>query len=145
MAEGEGARASVRVHRTLTRAHARRVPPSHSQFFTFFQFNGTVGLLLGSLILSFAGSNAKNILFFVLAAVAGIGVLGVFAHLCIVKAFQAAQASFLAPFNYVKLIWATVLGYVLFGEIPDNRVFAGGAIIVATGLYVLWRERRRVD
>lgn len=79
------------------------------------------------------------------AMFAGIGVLGVFAHLCIVKAFQAAQASFLAPFNYVKLIWATVLGYVLFGEIPDNRVFAGGAIIVATGLYVLWRERRRVD
>ncbi len=74
---------------------------------------------------------------------AGIGVLGVFAHLCIIKAFQAAQASFIAPFNYVKLIWATIMGYILFGEVPASRVLAGSAIIIATGLYVLWRERRR--
>ncbi len=74
---------------------------------------------------------------------AGIGVLGVFAHLCIIKAFQAAEASFLAPFNYVKLLWATVLGYVLFGEVPASRVLAGSAIIIVSGLYVIWRERRR--
>jgi drug/metabolite transporter (DMT)-like permease len=76
---------------------------------------------------------------------AGIGLLGVFAHLCIIKAFQAAQASFLAPFNYVKLVWAAVLGYLMFGDIPDNRVLIGSAVIIATGLYLLWRERRPVD
>ena len=76
---------------------------------------------------------------------AGMGVLGVFAHLCIIKAFQAAQASFLAPFNYVKLVWAAVLGYLMFGDIPANRVLVGSAVIIATGLYVLWRERRPVN
>ncbi len=76
---------------------------------------------------------------------AGIGVLGVFAHLCIIRAFQAAQASFLAPFNYVKLVWAAVLGYLMFGDIPANRVLVGSVIIIATGLYVLWRERRLAD
>lgn len=76
---------------------------------------------------------------------AGIGVLGVFAHLCIIMAFQAAQASFLAPFNYMKLIWVTILGYMMFGDFPANHVLIGSGIIIATGLYVLWRERRRTD
>jgi drug/metabolite transporter (DMT)-like permease len=70
----------------------------------------------------------------------GIGVLGVGAHLCIICAFDEAPASLLAPFNYSKLIWAFGLGYIVFGHIPAPHVFTGSAILIVSGLYVLYRE-----
>jgi len=72
-----------------------------------------------------------------------IGALGAAAHLCLIKAFEAAQASLLAPLNYSKLVWATLAGYVVFGDLPGLNTVAGCALIVASGLYVLLSERRR--
>ncbi len=72
-----------------------------------------------------------------------IGGLGVGAHVCIIKAFEAAQASLLAPFNYAKLVWGVILGYAVFGDIPGAPVITGSAVIIASGLYVFWREGRR--
>ncbi len=74
---------------------------------------------------------------------AGIGALGAGAHFCFIRAFAVAEASFLAPFNYVKLIWVTGLGYLMFGDLPAPHVMLGSAVIIASGLYVLMRERRR--
>ena len=73
----------------------------------------------------------------------GIGVLGAGAHLCFIRSFEAAQASLLAPFNYTKLVWVVGLGYLMFGDVPAPHVLLGSAIIIASGLYVLMRERRR--
>ena len=73
----------------------------------------------------------------------GLGALGVAAHLCLIRAFALAQASLLAPFNYTKLIWAAVLGYLVFGDVPSLNTLAGSAVIIASGLYVVWRERRQ--
>ncbi len=73
----------------------------------------------------------------------GIGVLGAGAHICYILSFKAAQASFLAPFNYTKMVWVIGLGYLIFGEFPSPQVLLGSAIIIASGLYVLMRERRR--
>lgn len=73
----------------------------------------------------------------------GIGALGAGAHLCFIRSFEVAEASFLAPFNYTKLIWVTGWGYLLFGELPAPHVILGSVIIVASGIYVLMRERRR--
>lgn len=72
-----------------------------------------------------------------------IGALGAAAHLCLIKAFEMAQASLLAPLNYSKLIWATLAGFVVFGDLPSLNTAAGSALIVASGLYVLLRERHR--
>jgi drug/metabolite transporter (DMT)-like permease len=72
----------------------------------------------------------------------GIGALGAGAHLCFFRAFMWAQASFLAPFNYVKLIWVTIFGYMLFADIPAPHVILGSTVIILSGLYVLMRERR---
>ena len=73
----------------------------------------------------------------------GIGVLGAGAHICYILSFKAAQASFLAPFNYTKMVWVVGLGYLMFGDFPAPQVLLGSAVIIASGLYVLMRERRR--
>ncbi|NKB58630.1 MAG: EamA family transporter [Alphaproteobacteria bacterium] len=79
------------------------------------------------------------------AILLGIGALGAGAHVCFFRAFVFAQASFVAPFNYVKLIWVTAFGYMLFGDIPASHVILGSGVIIASGLYVLMRERRRAS
>lgn len=73
---------------------------------------------------------------------AGLGAMGAAAHFCMISAFERAQASLLAPFNYTKLIWVALLGYVVFGEVLGLTTLAGAALIVGGGLYSLWRETR---
>jgi drug/metabolite transporter (DMT)-like permease len=60
-----------------------------------------------------------------------------------IRAFTLAEASQLAPFNYIKLVWAVLIGYAVWGDVPDPRTWLGSAIIIASGLYVYWREQRR--
>jgi len=77
------------------------------------------------------------------AVLLGIGLIGVSAHFCMIRAFTLAEASQLAPFNYIKLVWAVLIGYAVWGDVPDPRTWLGSAIIIASGLYVYWREQRR--
>jgi drug/metabolite transporter (DMT)-like permease len=60
-----------------------------------------------------------------------------------IEALRFAQASTVSPFRYVSLIWAGLLGFLVFGETPDNWTIAGGALIVLAGLYLIHRETRR--
>ena len=57
------------------------------------------------------------------------------------QAYRIAQASSIAPYEYVMLIWVSGLSYFVWGEVPDGMTFLGSAIIVGAGLYVLQRER----
>lgn len=75
-----------------------------------------------------------------LMAVGGL-LLGI-AHVTLIEAFRAAPASAVSPFHYSQMIWAVLLGFVIFGELPDRWVAVGSTIIVGSGLYILWRERR---
>jgi drug/metabolite transporter (DMT)-like permease len=77
-----------------------------------------------------------------LAALVGLGVLGGLAHVLLTESYRYAPASVVAPFDYSSMIWAFVLGYAMFGEIPSVYVFAGAAIVTASGLFVIWRERQ---
>jgi len=72
-----------------------------------------------------------------------IGAMGTGAHVALLQAFARAEASLLAPFNYSKLIWVTIMGYLVFGDLPGFDTLIGSSIIVAAGLYVLYREGRR--
>ena len=72
-----------------------------------------------------------------------IGAMGASAHYCMIQAFSRAQASLLAPFNYSKLIWVTVLGFLVFDDFPGLDTLIGSTFIVAAGLYVLYRETRK--
>ncbi len=72
-----------------------------------------------------------------------IGVASTTGQWIVVLAFRYADASVLAPFSYIQLLWVTLLGFVIFGEVPDVWTVVGAAFIVASGLYTAHRERVR--
>jgi drug/metabolite transporter (DMT)-like permease len=72
-----------------------------------------------------------------------IGVASTAGQWIVVLAFRYADASVLAPFSYVQLLWVSILGFLVFGEVPDVWTVTGAAFIVASGLYTAHRERIR--
>ena len=74
-----------------------------------------------------------------------VGVLATITHLMIVRAFSIAPASTLAPFQYIEIISATFLGYYIFGDFPNNSQWVGTIIIIASGLFIFWRERQMAN
>ena len=72
-----------------------------------------------------------------------LSVTGVIGHSSLIYALSLAPASSLQPFNYTLLLWATIVGYLVFDNLPDLWTIVGGAIVVASGLYTIYRERRR--
>ena len=71
-----------------------------------------------------------------------IALLGALAHYALIKALDHADAGAVQPYSYTLLVWAAVLGALVFGDIPDHWTLAGAAIIVASGLYT-WNHDRR--
>jgi drug/metabolite transporter (DMT)-like permease len=74
-----------------------------------------------------------------------LGVIGSLGHYILIKAFQAAPASTLQPFHYAVLLWATAVGYLVFGDLPDIWTMLGAAVIAGSGLYAAYRERVRAE
>jgi drug/metabolite transporter (DMT)-like permease len=72
-----------------------------------------------------------------------IGVASTAGQWIVVLAFRYADASVLAPFSYTQLLWVSILGFLVFGEVPDIWTITGAAFIVASGLYTAHRERVR--
>jgi len=73
-----------------------------------------------------------------------LGFLGAVGHYLMIKAYEIAPASLLAPFDYTTLIWATILGFVMFGDLPDAWTAVGAIIIMSSGLYLIRRESRLI-
>jgi len=73
--------------------------------------------------------------------IAGVGVAGSLAQVALTEAFRRGEASLVAPLEYTALIWGTLLDVSLWGILPDRVTWIGAAIIVASGLYLLRRER----
>lgn len=76
------------------------------------------------------------------ALLVALGAFSATTHVMLAFAFRFAQAGILAPFQYLEIISATLLGLLLFGDFPDAMTWAGTALIIAAGLYVFLRERR---
>jgi drug/metabolite transporter (DMT)-like permease len=74
-----------------------------------------------------------------------IAVLGTFGHMALISALGLTEPSRLQPFTYGLFLWAIVVGFVMFGDMPDRWTLAGAAIIIASGLYAWHRERLRAD
>ena len=76
------------------------------------------------------------------ALLAAAAVLLLFGYQFIILAMRVGEISFIAPFRYTALLWAIVLGYLTFGDLPDAAMIAGATIVVCSGLYALYRERK---
>jgi drug/metabolite transporter (DMT)-like permease len=119
-------------------AIATRFLSDAESFWTTSLYSALLGAGLASLSLPFVwrtptGADA--------AIMVMMGMIGTAGQLLIIKAFNAAPASAIAPFTYAHLIWASFWGYALFGDAPDLWTVAGAAVIVGSGVYVWRRER----
>jgi drug/metabolite transporter (DMT)-like permease len=70
------------------------------------------------------------------------GVCGGVGHLFLIRAFQAAPASVVSPFSYSSLVWAALFGFIIWGDFPDLWTWAGAALIIGSGLYIFYGERK---
>ena len=77
-----------------------------------------------------------------LSRLAGTAVFGVLAYGALTKAMRMGEIGFVAPFRYTRLVFALILAVIVFEERPDNLTLLGGAVIVASGLYSLRRQRK---
>lgn len=71
-----------------------------------------------------------------------VGLLGCVSHFCLIRALRNAPASVVVPFSYSALIWATLLGFFVFSTLPDRSTLLGAALIIASGLYIFYREKQ---
>jgi drug/metabolite transporter (DMT)-like permease len=71
-----------------------------------------------------------------------MGVFGTIGHFMLIAGHRLAPATVLAPFVYTQLVWVIALGYFVFGDVPNRWTLAGAAIVIGSGLYLLYRERK---
>lgn len=105
---------------------------------TSIVYMAMIGAVVMSLALPFFFELPRAPLHWVLFG--AVGCLGGVTQYFVIKALQCAPASTVAPYLYGELIGATLLGYAIFGDFPDPWTWTGAAIIVASGLYVAYRE-----
>jgi drug/metabolite transporter (DMT)-like permease len=103
----------------------------HPAIIVVFQNCGPALVLAIPAALSFVPMTAKDLLVYLAA-----GALGVAGHLTLTSAFARAEASRLAPLEYTALIWASLLGYFVFGEVPLITTYAGAVLIVAGAIAI---------
>jgi drug/metabolite transporter (DMT)-like permease len=116
----------------------RRLTQSETTSSIVFYFS-LVCAIAGALTLPFAWHSPTPR---ELVALIALGILGGFAHILLTESYRYATASLVAPFDYTSMLWALLLGYWLFGELPDTLVYVGASIVAAAGLFVIWRERQ---
>ena len=76
-----------------------------------------------------------------LAALLGAAIILLTGYQFVIQAMRVGDISFVAPFRYTNLLWAIGIGILVFGDLPDLPMIIGSAIVVASGIYSLYRER----
>jgi len=72
------------------------------------------------------------------------GLIGGVGQLLLTQALRVAPVGVVAPFDYIQLVWASLIGFLVFGELPRAATLAGAVIVAASGVYILYREIRRL-
>lgn len=75
------------------------------------------------------------------ALMVAIGAFGAFGHYILIAGHRLAPASVLSPYIYTQLVWAGAFGYLVFGNVPSEWTLVGSAVVICSGLYLLYRER----
>jgi len=115
---------------------AKRLPAEESQVAMLFYFSlATVVFFAAPALAVWRPPSSIQAL-----GLVGFGFAGLLTQALLIAAFRTGEASVVAPFDYTRLIVAGVLGFALFGEVPDRWTFAGAAVIVAATLYIARRE-----
>ena len=128
-----GAAGSYAFYQITTRKLAHSDPP-----LTTLAYSALVGAIVTSLVVPFfwVQPDAAGWL-----AIVGLGLFGGIGHFALIKALESAPAATVTPFGYAALLWATMFGFVIFGDLPDLWTVVGAAVIVASGIYIFHRER----
>jgi len=104
-------------------------------------FSALVGSLVMSCVLPFVFVMPRTLLD--VALFACLGLLGGAGHYLIIRAFEQGPAAVIAPLGYIELVGTATLGLLIFANFPDAWTWTGAAVIIASGLYIALRERRR--
>jgi len=116
----------------------RRLSGLENNYTSIF-YAGLIGTLLLSATLPYVWVPPQSGLH--IAIFMALGVLGGLGHLILIKAYDHAPASRLAPFSYSQLIWVTITGFLVFGDFPDIWSLLGIAILVVSGIYTATHQR----
>lgn len=124
--------------RALAQIHIRRLVATEETAAIVFYFSLTATLFSLTTIpfgWSWPGWAAIGML-------VSAGLIGGVAQIFLTSAYRFAEAAVLAPFDYASILFAILLGYVFFDEVPTNMVLIGSAIVMAAGVLIVWRERQ---
>jgi len=121
------------LYQIVTRKFSGAENPVTTNFLT-----GLVGVVLLSPAVPFSWQSPATSSDLLL--ILDMGLAGVASHFLLIKAFERASPVVLSPFSYAQLLWATLLGYLVFGALPDAGSIAGMAIIAASGLFVMYHR-----
>lgn len=119
----------------------RRIPADIPSLFVSTATAGVVAVAGAVLVAPFGGwspLSASNVGLLLAAAV-----LLLFGYQFIIMSMREGAISYIAPFRYTGLLWAILLGFLTFGDVPDTAMVVGSAVVVLSGLYTLYRERVR--
>lgn len=128
-----GSAAFYAIYLLLTRKLSTDAGPLNTLLMT-----AVIGSVLTSFLLPF-GWKAPDL--YGLGLMIAMGALGTLSHYFIIKAFEGGDASQLAPLTYSEIVSATIFGMVVFGHFPDLMTWIGISIVIASGLYILHRQR----
>lgn len=124
--------------RALSQIHIRRLVQTEETAAVVFYFSLTASILsLFTIPLGWVWPEPKELVFLVSA-----GLIGGVAQIFLTTGYRYAQASALAPFDYVSMLFALVIGYFVFSEIPTSATLLGAAIVIAAGILIIYRERQ---
>ena len=123
------------LYAVLTRV-ASRFDSNQTSLF----YNNAVGALVMLPVIPFVWTTPAN--WKISLMLVGIGVLGSVGHFFMISAHRLAPASVLSPFIYTQLVWVVILGYLVFDHVPNELTMVGAAIVISSGLYLLYRERK---
>jgi drug/metabolite transporter (DMT)-like permease len=126
------------VFAALAQVFVRKLVQTEATAAIVFYFSLTAALLsLVTLPFGWAVPDVRQA-----ALLVGAGLLGGIGQILLTESYRHAETSVIAPFEYVSMLLALVLGYLLFAEIPTRPMLIGAALIIAAGLFIIWREHR---
>lgn len=116
----------------------RKLAGLENPYTTLF-YSGLVGTVMLAAVLPFAWQTPATVAHVALLLL--MGVLGGGSHLVLIRAYEHAPASRLAPFSYTQLVWVLIAGYAVFGDFPDRWSLIGIAVIAASAIYIATHQR----